>query len=103
MTTGSGGLVIASTGLVSVVPSSATVASPTATSTQNFRVVKTIFTGFTTASAGSQDFTIVSSAILTSSAILASVANLNASTNGAQMTLMGVTQAAGSVIVHDYK
>lgn len=95
-----GGVLIDANGLVAVDPDVATVASPTASSTQNFRVIRVIFSGFTTAAAASQDFTIVSSQILTTSACLVQVTNLNASTNGAVMTMDGVTQAAGSLIVH---
>lgn len=100
MVTGTGGLAISATGLVSVVPSAATVASPTVTSTQNFNVIRTIFTGFTTVATGSQAFTIVSNKILATSGIFVSVANLNASGNGAKMSLVNVTQAVGSIVVN---
>ena len=92
-------VVIDGAGDVSVAPDTATVASPTASSTQNFRVITATFTGFTTAAAASQDFTIVSSDILATSGMFVQVANLNASTNGAIMTLDGVTQAAGQIVV----
>ena len=32
--------------------------------------------------------------------VMLTIANLNASTNNAQMSILGVTQAAGSLIVH---
>lgn len=95
-----GGVLIDANGLVAVDPDVATVASPTAASTQNFRVIRTIFTGFTTAMGASQDFTITSSQVLTTSGCLVQVANLDASTNAAVMTMDGVTQAAGSLVVH---
>ena len=102
---GTGGLSLATgattPGLVSVAPDTASVASPTATSTLNSRVICVTFTGFTTANAGgAQAYTIVSSAILSTSSIQVSVCNLNASTNGAFLTVTGITQAAGSIIVH---
>ena len=100
LVTGTGGMSISATGLVSMVPSSATVASPTASSTQNFNVIKTIFTGFTTIATGTQAFTITSNKITATSAIFVSVANLNASGNGAKMSLVSVTQAAGSIVVN---
>lgn len=96
---GTGAMVLNAAGLVSVVPSIATVASPTATSTQNFNVIRTIFTGYTTAQNATQAFTIVSSKIATTSGIFVSVASLNASTNGALMTITGTIQATGSIIV----
>jgi hypothetical protein len=76
------------------------VASPTATVTSNFNVLRAIFTGFTTASAGTQAFTVVSGDILATSGIFVSVANLNASTNGAEMGIQGITQSVGQIIVH---
>lgn len=96
---GTGGMILDANGDVSIDPDVATVASPTAASTQNFRVLRTIFTGFTTASAASQAFTINSTAILTTSGIFVTVANLNASTNNARMVIDGITQAAGSIVV----
>jgi hypothetical protein len=66
----------------------------------NNRVGVATFTGFTTASAATQDFTITNSTVLATSGILCVVSNLNASTNNAQMGLLGVTVAAGSFIVH---
>lgn len=87
-------------GLVAVTPDTASTASATTTVTLNSRVLCTTWTGFTTASAGTQAFTIVSNKILTTSAIIVTVANLNASTNNAQMSLVGVTQSAGQIIVN---
>lgn len=83
-----------------LLPGTATAASPTAATTVNERIIVSTFTGFTTAAAASQDFTINSSLITTSSGTFVQVTNLNASTNDAVMTLDGVTQAAGSLVVH---
>jgi hypothetical protein len=95
-----GGVAISSNGIVSVAPDVATVASPTAASTQNFRVIRTIFTGFTTAMGASQAFTINSTDILTTSGTFVQVTNLDASTNGAYLTVDGVVQAAGSLVIN---
>lgn len=97
---GATGLKLNAAGNVQMVPATDSQASPSAASTVNNRVGVVTFTGFTTAAAGTQDFTITNSTVLTSSGIHVTVANLNASTNGAQMSLVGVTQAAGSFVVH---
>lgn len=94
-----GGLAIASNGLVSVVTTTPTAASPTSAVTSNFRVINASFTGFTTAMGASQAWTINSSAILATSSVFVTVTNLDASTNGAFLTVDGITQAAGSVVV----
>lgn len=98
-TDAAGGIVLDAGGIVSVAPDVASVASPTASSTQNFRVIRTIFTGFTTAAAASQDFTIVSSDILATSGILVQVTNFDGG-NAAVMTMDGVTQSVGQIVVH---
>jgi hypothetical protein len=98
---GTGGIVLTPVaGNISVAPGTATVASPTASSTINDRLGCVTFTGFTTAATGTQAFTITNSNILTTSAVHVTITNLNASTNGAQMTIQNVTQAAGSIIVN---
>jgi len=94
---GTGGLALDASGLVSVAPALGT--SATATITVNERVIQATYTGFTTASGSFQNFTIASSLILTTSAILVSVANLNASTNAAFMGIEGIEQATGSIVV----
>jgi hypothetical protein len=94
------GITMEAAGQVSVIPATATSASPTASVTSNTRVINAKFTGFTTATSAVQAFTVVSSDILVTSGIFVTVTNLNASANGAIMTLDGVTQAAGSIIVH---
>lgn len=101
---GTGGISLATgattPGLVSITPNTASTAAATSTVTLNSRVLVTTWTGFTTAAAATQAFTIVSNKILTTSAIIVTVANLNVSTNGAQMSLVGVTQSAGQIIVN---
>ena len=98
---GTGGIVLSPTsGNMSAAPATQSVASPTASATQNSRLFSVTFTGFTTAAAASQNFTITNSTILATSGVFLTVTNLNASTNGAIMTLDGITQAAGSLVVH---
>ncbi len=87
-------------GLITAIPATASTASATVTVTLNSNLLNTTWTGFTTASAGTQDFTIVSSKILTTSCILVTIANLNASGNDARMGYLGITQSAGQIIVH---
>lgn len=80
-------------------PQTATAASPTAQVTMNARVGVATFTGFTTADGGGQqDFTIINSYVKTTSAVLVSVANLNASANGAALT-WATTQSNGDLFV----
>ena len=98
---GTGGIAITPTsGAISVVPATQSIASPTASATQNSRLESITFTGFATAGTGTQDFTITNSTVLTTSCIMVNVTNLNASGNGAIMQVLGTTQAAGSLIVH---
>lgn len=92
-------LSLAGGGDITVAPATGTAASPTASITANVNVLAATFTGFTTAAAGAQAFTITSSKILATSAIFVTVANASAG-NNAQMTLTGVTQAVGSIVVH---
>lgn len=100
-TTGStSALLLQTNGLVEVSAVLTTAASPTAGTTANQRLVRMAYTGFTTAAAGTQSFTFTSSFITVSSMILATVTNLNASTNGAFMGLQGIQQAAGSMVIH---
>jgi fibronectin-binding autotransporter adhesin len=98
---GTGGVNIASgattPGLVKITPDTTSVASPTATATLNSRVLSVTFTGFTTASSGTQAFTIVSSAILATSALFVTV---TCPTTGAALTVTGVQQLVGSVVVN---
>lgn len=94
ITTGGGSVDISSAGFVTVVANTASVASPTAASTQNFNVGAATFTGFSTAAAASQVFTITNSIVTTASVIHVTVSNEGA--NDAQMTVMRVKRLAGS-------
>lgn len=97
--TGGGPVAITSSGNVSMENVSATAASPTASVTTNGRVFKATFTGFTTASAGTQAFTITNSSAATGSGVMVTVAN--AGSNDAQMTLNRVdVDSAGTLVVH---
>jgi hypothetical protein len=93
------GTTVLTAGNVAVVPSEQVIASPTAAITANTRLIEAIFTGFTTASAGTQVFTVNSTDILTTSACLAFVSNLDASGNHAKMAITGTIQAAGSLAI----
>lgn len=98
---GTGGLALSAAGAVSVVPATGGAASPAATATINSRVGVATFTGFTTANSGGvQAYTIVNSTILATSGVFVEVTNLNVSTNGAFLTVTGIIQAAGSIIVN---
>ena len=89
----------ATAGNVSMLPATSSTASALSTVTMNNRVGVATFTGFTTAAAGTQDFTITNSTILATSGVFVSVAALS-SGNASAMTITGITQAAGSIIVH---
>lgn len=78
----------------------ATAASPTAAVTSNSYSIVATFTGFTTAAAGSQAFTINNSLITLTSGVEVTVTSLNASGNLAVLTLDGIVQAEGSIIVN---
>lgn len=97
ISTGGGSVDISSAGFVTMVPATDTQASPSATSTLSVNVGAATFTGFTTASAASQVFTITNALISTSSKIFVSVSNEGA--NDAQMTVMRVKRLAGSMEV----
>jgi len=94
---GTGGINLSSAGIVTIDAATDTQASPTAASTLNVNVGSATFTGFTTASAASQEFTITNSLVTTSSVILATVCNEGA--NDAQMTVTRIKRAAGSFVV----
>jgi hypothetical protein len=94
------GLNLGAGGLVAVAPAVDTQATPTAASTLNgIRVGRVIFTGFTTASAAAQAFTITCDQILATSGVFVHVANFSAG-NDCQMSLISTRQAVGSVVVH---
>jgi hypothetical protein len=88
------GAIAANAGSVSVAPLTATVASPTAAATMDRRVGRATFTGFTTASAASQVFTITNATVIANSGIF--VTAQNAGGNDAQMTITRVKPAVGS-------
>jgi hypothetical protein len=78
-------------------PDAQTAASPTAAVTSNHHMVTATFTGFTTAAAASQVFTITNSLITATSSVFVSAANLGA--NDAQMTVTRVVPGTGSLAV----
>ena len=80
-----------------ILGTSKSVASPTATAALEGSLLKATFTGFTTAAAASQVFTITNSKLTTDSVILCSVCNQGS--NDAQMTVTRQLLAAGSVAV----
>lgn len=98
ISTGGGSIDLSSAGSVTMVAGTDTQASPTATATINKNVFAATFTGFTTASAASQTFTITNSVASTSSQLLLSIANEGA--NDAQMTIQRVKRLAGSIEVY---
>jgi len=95
ISTGGGSVDISSAGLVSMVAGTDSQAGDTCTINTN--VFAATYTGFTTAAAASQVFTITNSLISTTSQVLITVSNLGS--NDAQMTMTRVKQAAGSVAV----
>lgn len=96
--TGGGEITISSSGNVTLAPGTDTQASPTATAVVNARVFKATFTGFTTASSGTQDFTITNSTFGTGDGVFVTVSN--GGTNDAKMTMLRVNrQTAGSIVV----
>jgi len=98
ITTGGGSIDLSSAGAVTMVANAASVASPTASSTQNFNVGAATFTGFTTASAGTQTFTITNSLVSATSQLFVSIANEG--TNDARMQIQRVKRLAGSFEVY---
>ncbi len=97
LSTGGGSIDMSSSGFVTMVPATDTQASPTAASTLNVNVGAVTFTGFVTAAAGTQVFTITNSLVSTTSKIFVSASNEGA--NDAQMTVTRVNRAAGSFLV----
>ena len=83
-----------SAGLVAITNATDTQASPTATSVMNVNNGIATFTGFTTAAAGTQVFTITNSLVSTSSPLIVTACNEGAA--DAQMTVTRVKRAAGS-------
>lgn len=79
---------------VEVLAQTAAEASPNDTVIIDSRIGVATFTGFTTAGAASEVFTITNALVTVGSAILCSVSNLGA--NDAQMTVTRITPGAGS-------
>lgn len=97
--TGGGEISISSAGAVSMVPGTATAASPLANVTINSRVGVATFTGFTTGAGANEDFTITCASLGVGDGIFCTVSNTG--TNDADMTLEGViTQTAGTITIH---
>lgn len=94
MTTGTITLGNNASGLVSVPPLADTQASPSATAAIAARVGKAIFTGFSTASAAAQVFTITNALVTAASGIIVTAHNEGA--NDAQMTITRVNCGAGT-------
>ena len=95
--TTTGFIALNAVGNISVSPITATAASPAASVTANHNLITATFTGFSTASMGTQAFTIVSSKILATSGIFVTV---TCPTTGAALTVTGVQQLFGSIVVN---
>lgn len=94
--TGGGEISIASSGNVSMVPGTATAASPTTNVTINQRVGVATFTGYTTGAGASETFTVTNSAVGVGDGVFMTVSNTGS--NNAHVTLDGVsTQTAGTL------
>lgn len=97
---GTGGVVIDSNsnGLISLVAHHVTAAAFAATN--NAYVGTIVLTGQTIASSATQAITITNTYVTASNSIQLSVSNLNVSTNGAYLTILGTVQSVGSLVVH---
>jgi hypothetical protein len=91
------GVAVTCNGLFTIDAQDDSVASPTAAVTLNVNVGQATFTGFTTAAAASQVFTITNSLIDTDSKVI--VTACNEGSNDAQMTVMRVKRLSGSMEV----
>lgn len=91
---GTGGIVLSSGGLFSAGVGGDSVASPTTTAVVSKNLGQAVFTGFTTASAASETFTITNTLVTATSAILVSVSTLGS--NDAQLTVQRVKPGAGT-------
>lgn len=94
---GTGGFNVASAGIATIAVVTTSSASPTATATINANLGSATFTGFTTAAAAAQQFTITNSLVTATSHILVSISNEGA--NDAKMTVARVSRGTGSFIV----
>ena len=96
---GTGEISLSSAGAVSMVPSTDTQATPTVASTINKRVFKMTFTGFTTAAAATEVFTLTNSEFVAGAGVIASVSNGGA--NDAQMTLSRIdSETTGTLVFY---
>lgn len=91
---GSGGVNINSSGIATIDALSDIVASPAVTAVINANVGYATFTGFTTAAAATEVFTITNNKVTAASSILISANNLGA--NDAQMTVTRVLPGVGT-------
>lgn len=92
--TGTGGLNVTSGGIFTLQAAVDTQASPSATAVINANVGSATFTGFTTAAAATQVFTVTNSLVTATSQIICSVTNAGA--NDAQMTITRINPGAGT-------
>lgn len=95
LSTGGGSIDLSSAGSVTMVAGTDSQAGSTCTVNKN--VFAATYTGFTTASAASQVFTITNSVVTTSSQVILTLCNEGA--NDAQMTIQRVKRLAGSLEV----
>ena len=84
-------------GVLAVVPATTTSAVPAATIHRNVGALT--ITGLTTAAAATQVITITNNKVLTTSAVLCTATNLNASLNGAAIGIQSIVQAASTLLV----
>lgn len=94
---GTGGVTFTSGGLIDPTPDTQTAASPVASVTSNVNIGVATFTGFTTAAAATQQYTVTNSLVAATSGILVSISNLGA--NDAKVEIQRVTPGAGSFTV----
>lgn len=94
---GTGGINLSSGGIFTLDAVSNVIASPTASTTINANVGAATFTGFTTASSATQQFTITNSVATTTSQIICVASNEGA--NVARMTVTRINRSAGSFVV----
>jgi hypothetical protein len=94
-----GGILLFAHGNVRVPPATSTAASPAVAVEIDQWVGVATFTGFTTAMGASETFDISNSRVTTTSGLIVSAVNLNASGNGGQIAVTGTLQGAGAFVV----
>lgn len=94
---GTGGINLSSAGIFTLDAVANTIASPTASTTINANIGAATWTGFTTGSGVTQQFTITNSIATTSSQIICVASNEGA--NVARMTVTRINRSAGSFVV----